>query len=573
MTQQRLGVVSQFTRRARMVGWYDPAQLARTGARVLVSTLFASYDDRRETDKLTAGEETALPVDYSLDEAGRPREALWIDYVADLGDGWDSTYDVAYTLSRCGLTLTDSTGASHATRRGDVLVFGGDQVYPTASRADYRERLVRPYEAALRDSVAPHPELYAVPGNHDWYDNLVAFRSIFCTGRWFAGWRTRQRTSYFALRLPHRWWLLGIDVQLDSDIDAAQLEYFRDVAARMEPDDQIVLCVSEPHWVYARAYGRSDDNCNESNLAFLEQRVFHRKIAVYLAGDLHHYRRHADQDGAQKITCGGGGAFLHPTHGTDVDVLSGGYTVRKTFPSAAESRRLCWRNLLFPLINPKFGIVTALLYTLLAWSVNADVSAVEAPRYGDAARLSFAGLLQHQGAMMWLALIVGSFILFTDGHSRTFRYAAGSLHALAHLAAIFCLGWWATTFTVDSLGLPFGGVPQLLLAGVLIFALGWLVGSLVLGTYLLVSLNVFGRHPNEAFSSLRSPHWKSFLRIRIDAAGMTIYPVGIRRVWRAWRINPGGPESPEWIPDERSPRRLHGTAPELIEPPITVRRS
>jgi hypothetical protein len=136
-----------------------------------------------------------------------------------------------------------------------------------------------------------------------------------------------------------------------------------------------------------------------------------------------------------------------------------------------------------------------------------------------------------------------------------------------------CLGWWATIVTVQTWGLPFGSIRQLLLAGALIFALGWIVGSLIMGIYFLISLNGFGRHTNEAFSSLRSPDWKSFLRMRIDATGMTIYPVGIRRVWKAWRINPGGPESPEWIPDERAPRRKHGTEPELIEPPITVRRS
>ncbi|HEY9517296.1 MAG TPA: metallophosphoesterase [Gemmatimonadaceae bacterium] len=573
MTQQRLGVVSQFTHWAKMVGWYDPAQLARTGARVLVSTLFTSYDDRRAADKLTAGDEAALPTDYSLDEAGAPRDALWIDYVADLGDGWHSTYQVAYALSRRSLALRDPSGAVCDTRRGDVLIFGGDQVYPTASRQTYQDRLVRPYEAALRDSEAPHPHIYAVPGNHDWYDNLVAFRSLFCTGRWFAGWRTRQRTSYFALKLPHGWWLVGTDVQLDSDIDAAQLAYFRDVAARMAPDDQIILCVAEPHWIYARAYGKSDDNCNESNLAFLEQRVFNRKIAVYLAGDLHHYRRHANEEGAQKITCGGGGAFLHPTHGPDVDVLHGGYTVRSAFPTPRESRRLCWRNLLFQFINPKFGVITAILYTLLAWSVNVNVSIYGMPQYGDVAQVSLAAILQNQSAVMWMAILCGGFVLFTEAHSRSFRWIAGTLHALTHLSAVFCLGWWATFFTVQSLGLPFGSIRQLLLAGTLIFGLGWLVGSLVMGLYFIIALNGFGRHTNEAFSSLRSPDWKSFLRMRVDATGVTIYPVGIRRVWKAWRINPGGPESPEWIPDYQAPRRQHGIEPALIESPIIVKRS
>jgi hypothetical protein len=415
--------------------------------------------------------------------------------------------------------------------------------------------------------------VYAVPGNHDWYDNLVAFRSLFCTGRWFAGWRTKQRASYFALKLPHQWWLIGTDVQLDSDIDAVQLAYFRSIAEQMGPDDRIILCVAEPHWIYARAYGKDDDNCNESNLAFLERRVFCRKISVYLAGDLHHYRRHADPSGAQKITCGGGGAFLHPTHGPNVDNLHGGYTVQAAFPTPRESRRLSWRNLLFPLINPKFGIATATLYVLLAWAVNVNVSVYGLPQYRDVIHASLTGVLQNQSAVMWMALLCGGFILFTDSHSPRFRGIAGALHALAHLTVVLVLGWWATFTTVYTLGLPFGTICQLLLAGAMIFALGWLVGPLVMGVYFIISLNGFGRHTNEAFSSLRCPDWKSFLRIKVDANGVTIFPIGIRKVWKAWRINPGGPESPEWIPDDRVPSHQQGTAPALVESPIVVSRS
>src|SRR3982074_2280746 len=129
-------------------------------------------------------------------------------------------------------------------------------------------------------TLSPFP----VPGNHDWYDSLVSFTRLFCQRRWFAGWKTRQNRSYFALRLPHRWWLIGTDVQLDSDIDVPQVRYFKHIAKKMSGGDRIILCAAEPHWIYAKVYGKDDRNYTEDNLAFLENKVFsNQQIAVYLS--------------------------------------------------------------------------------------------------------------------------------------------------------------------------------------------------------------------------------------------------------------------------------------------------
>ena len=104
---------------------------------------------------------------------------------------------------------------------------------------------------------------------------------------------------------------------------------------------------------------------------------------------------------------------------------------------------------------------------------------------------------------------------------------------------------------------------------VLVFVGGYVVGSFIQGLYLLFSLNAFGRHFNESFSTIAVEDWKSFLRLRIDRAGdLTIYPVGIRRVPRKWRRNEDGAGA-RLVPDrERDPR---ATPPALIEPPIVLR--
>src|SRR5205823_3271333 len=122
--------------------------------------------------------------------------------------------------------------------------------------------------------------------------------------------------------------LLGTDVQLGSDIDQPQLDFFAHVGEMMDrANDRIILCTAEPHWIYATIYGKVDTNANENNLALLEKRLG-VNVSVFLSGDLHHYRRHAAPTGVQKITAGGGGAFLHPTHGPDASVLENDFTLK-----------------------------------------------------------------------------------------------------------------------------------------------------------------------------------------------------------------------------------------------------
>ena len=39
---------------------------------------------------------------------------------------------------------------------------------------------------------------------------------------WLGGWLLPQEASYFALALPHGWWLFGLDLALVDDIDMCQ---------------------------------------------------------------------------------------------------------------------------------------------------------------------------------------------------------------------------------------------------------------------------------------------------------------------------------------------------------------
>jgi len=85
--------------------------------------------------------------------------------------------------------------------------------------------------------------------------------------------------------------------------------------------------------------------------------------------------------------------------------------------------------------------------------------------------------------------------------------------------------------------------------------LGGFSAATVMGVYLLASLNVFGRHWNHAFSSLRLTRYKCFLRLCVGQDGaLTVYPIGLAKVPRDRSDPPGNPKLDA----------------HLIEPPIRI---
>ena len=208
-----------------MVGWYDPRVLMHSAYQVAIANIFGRHSDTRLIEALASQPQSEF--DYSQQGGD-----FWLDYVADTGDGWNSTYAVADAIAQPTLEV-EHVGRRETLDAGRVLVFGGDEVYPYPSRTEYDTRTENPYRNAFAGRA--HPDVFAIPGNHDWYDSLVAFSRTFCRPeRGFAGCKTRQTRSYFALHLPANWWLLAIDLQLGADLDEPQVKYFQKVAASMD---------------------------------------------------------------------------------------------------------------------------------------------------------------------------------------------------------------------------------------------------------------------------------------------------------------------------------------------------
>jgi len=83
-----------------MTDWFSPALLIRTALRQVASTLFATYSDKR-TLLAAVNDATPFVTEWSS------QDRITVDYVADLGDGWDSTYSVAWGLAQPELTVDD----------------------------------------------------------------------------------------------------------------------------------------------------------------------------------------------------------------------------------------------------------------------------------------------------------------------------------------------------------------------------------------------------------------------------------------------------------------------------------
>ncbi|MBS0642235.1 MAG: metallophosphoesterase [Proteobacteria bacterium] len=568
--------------RVGMTSWYNPGRLVSIAIRVAISTIFGEFVDRREA-MAAAREIDPDAIDKNYDYSAN--DELWFDFMADTGDGWNPAYAMARLLAEPVLAVPDTVSAEHhELPRGRLLILGGDEVYPTASREDYDTKLVAPLKEAASHVTWPNPppDLYALPGNHDWYDGLSAFVGLFCArriggplspprnGRSIGGRLTQQTRSYFALKLPGGWWLWGIDAQLTSYIDQSQVDFFATVAKEWMPErSKVIMCAAQPYWAYAKS--NPDAATHFTNFAYMENLLDtaekSHELRLVLTGDSHHYARFTETNAAERevhyITAGGGGAFLHPTHqlhdtdfesdmplpGTPRPIpdtkkykrsfkLAADSRTRKpsVFPSAKTSRRLAWRNLAFAIYNPVYTLSVGAACIFFAWLLHANArlygidlpTALGRPETGYIAALCcyFRLVIATPWPLLLAAAVAGGYYYLADFYPNWRRALAGGLHALLQMGAVVSvtplLGWLVQPA-------PPAWRTVLLIAS--IGAAGGILGAKLLGVYFLFCLNVFGVHWNEAFSSLRIADYKNFLRLHIDCSGkLTVYPVGLAKV-------------------------------------------
>ncbi|MQY07824.1 metallophosphoesterase family protein [Actinomadura macrotermitis] len=305
--------------------WRRPSILWRSRNDV-VARLFGDPSDEIRRRCVAALTERGVPAGFTVH---RPAETFSFMLMGDTGEGDRSQYAVVPPFLR----VAEGT---------DFAVIASDVIYPTGDAADYPEKFFRPY----RDYPGP---IFAVPGNHDWYDGLRGFLKVFCdldadctpaswrgpfkpVARLF--WRrpgpideqalaqaralyrggARQRNvqpgPYWAIDTP-RLRIIGIDTGIIGGLDRDQGAWLREVSAGPKAK---LLVTGKPL--------RVDDSCRPCPIegGGTVDEIVQDPSCNYVAaigGDIHNYQRYPVQVGdrtIQYIVSGGGGAFMHATH-------------------------------------------------------------------------------------------------------------------------------------------------------------------------------------------------------------------------------------------------------------------
>ncbi len=525
--------------------WFSPGVLGSALGAVVLSGLFTRFADKRE---LFGGLPNRFFDGSGLADPGSG-EPFWIDYCADTGDGFGATEAVATALAR------PQPGDDGELPPGAVLLLGGDQVYPAADWDSYRDRFSGPYAAAHPPQLDTPGEnqwrgtprfMFALPGNHDWYDGLTSFTRLFCRSAWIGGYRTEQERSYFAVKLPHDYWVLAVDTQLNPYLDGPQLAYFEAVRSRIA-GGRVILMVAKPYWL--NVTNSADPGDGWRALAMFEQRFIRAagaELVLTLTGDDHYFAHCAPLDRAKnrehKVIFGGGGAALSGTAGLPDEPLrlpdhaeirgdQGGtiseYQVRSPWPSRDESKRLA-TTIFHPTTYfgwvKEFAPIAAVLYGVLALLGDFELGEDR----------SFGACLDH----LLRPIIV--FAIFATLLSRHFspklsgpcselrRWLDGSLHALAHLVAAVGAGA-ALNAGLEAIYEPTPEVIATFAGGAIA---GVLLAPLLLGSYMVAHhLKDRNRFSTEIFAVLASGvgrGFKGFLRIKLTRDRLVVYPLGYR---------------------------------------------
>jgi hypothetical protein len=316
------------TGRAAKISWLDPRMLwaARNG---VLASWFGDPTGRTRGRWVAQRQAAGAPADKVIRRTDPDSFSFMV--IGDTGEGDDPQYAVVPGF------LRESQDTSFA-------VVASDVIYPVGSTDDYGTKFFRPYQ----DYPAP---VYAVPGNHDWYEDLGGFMRVFCddapplpaepaprplTRAWLRSLLWHRPRPHDGQRLaearklrsavgqqavqPGPYWaidagplrIVGIDTGLLGTLDAEQGAWLREVSRGPRPK---ILVTGSPLYVDGEHHPCPIDG--GGTVDDIVRAPEHRYVAA-IGGDIHNYQRYPVrlEDGRtlQYVVSGGGGAFMHATH-------------------------------------------------------------------------------------------------------------------------------------------------------------------------------------------------------------------------------------------------------------------
>ncbi|MFO0905023.1 MAG: metallophosphoesterase [Pirellulales bacterium] len=228
-------------------------------------------------------------------------------------------------------------------RRPDVkfVVLSSDVVYPTGAMKDYEQKFWLPFMGTTKP-------IYAIPGNHDWYDALDGFTATFLTpdaarrslrarvdadhglssttdarideliataSRHQAYYQVpvqRQEAPFFQFQTAD-FALVVVDTGVAKRIDDVQRRWLEAALAAARGKTKMAIL---GHPLYAGGAYQADGNADFAELHQLLQR---HEVAVVMAGDTHDLEYYVERTGEREtlhFVNGGGGAYL--SYGTSL---------------------------------------------------------------------------------------------------------------------------------------------------------------------------------------------------------------------------------------------------------------
>lgn len=223
------------------------------------------------------------------------------------------------------------------------VVVSSDVVYPTGAMRDYEACFWLPFMGTTKP-------VYAIPGNHDWYDALEAFAATFYerqaartamlarieidkrittttekkidrliaeATRLRGEYRVPtqfQKAPYFQFQTD-RFALFAIDTGVVKRIDPVQMKWFKDALASAKGKTKMAIL---GHPLYAGGQYMAED---EPDFAEIHALLKEHEVSIVMAGDTHDMEYYFEnptggKKAAHHFVNGGGGAYL--SYGTSL---------------------------------------------------------------------------------------------------------------------------------------------------------------------------------------------------------------------------------------------------------------
>jgi len=245
--------------------------------------------------------------------------------IGDTGEGDASQHVLRDQL----LTVTNSPDVR-------FVVLSSDVVYPSGAMRDYEAKFWLPFKGVTRP-------VYAIPGNHDWYDALEGFDATFLQAdaarasihariesdlrvtsttegrieyliqeaarlrREYGVPTGFQRAPFFEVQTD-RFALIAVDTGVLRKIDDEQ-ERWLDDALRRSAGKTTMAIVGHPFFA-----GGHDVAVGDAEFTKLKERLLRHGVTIVMAGDTHDLEYYMERGGSlppvHHFVNGGGGAYL-----------------------------------------------------------------------------------------------------------------------------------------------------------------------------------------------------------------------------------------------------------------------